>query len=255
MDRPKAVSYKIRPRIEVEKSAFLDGLVALARMPKLPKKKKALLLLILSLDGDELVLSTGIYSVRLTARGMWPTPAVLHYSMFGILTSLAESTNEKEPVVIEALEHHLHIGAAKVPCSYHDPKTNVRGVVDAERELQRVSEFYVPESDSHSIKDYGKVMVLSQLRDLYPTFEILPSERLTVVVIPELPRVLLRLTSRMVEFRFVNDPDIDTNLWFEQSTLWKALAYRTVEELRLSNLLLYAADASNKNNSIEGAPV
>ncbi len=232
--------------IETEKSDFLKSLGLLARMPKLPRAQRAKMKFIISLEETEMVLSIGMSTVRVPASGLWPTPAVIHYSMLKVVLDIVESAQKGNPITLEALDNHIRIGKAKVPCSFQDPEINLRGIENAEKEIQGVSGEYAPIPKEPSRK-LDHVLFLGQLGELYPSCKMVPPEELTLVVIPDIPNLLLRVMSRSVEFRIISDIQVNPVLWYGQSHLWKKFSYPQIKELGIKNLIRYASDAVEKS--------
>ena len=220
----------------------------MARTSKLPKKKRAVQKLIISLDKKHMLLSNGISSYKVAASGRWPTPAVIHYSMLDIVASLVESENDENPVRLEALENHVQIGPAKIPCSFQNPEINIRGIERAESEEQRSDTNNQPDLDRKAGGGLANLIFLGELKELYPSLTLLPSERLKLVVIPEIPNLLIYVKVKFVEFRVVQDGPVDLDSWKECSQPWKKCTFPQVNELGLEQLIHYAAAVANRKS-------
>ena len=86
-------------------------------MPKSPKRVRKVILL---LDEDALVLSTGFVSVRVAATGEWRIPAVLPYTTLQVLISLADAASSDRPIMIEGIGDQILIGGAELALAPED---------------------------------------------------------------------------------------------------------------------------------------
>ena len=209
----------------------------------------------LSFDKDELEISNGSISLRVPASGVWPSPAVFPYHIIEVLISLANTADEEKPLVLEGIGDHLKMGGAKLSCSFQNPVEIVRDVEKAEIRMQQ--EETNPSKKVSPSQGGGRSQFLAELRKAHPTCTLIPPAHITVVALPDLPNLILRLAPSIVEFRIVQDPDADADHWFEHSKVWKTFNYGEIVELGLANLLRYAAHATaqamNQKNSEPGS--
>lgn len=219
--------------LAIERLALTAALKELARLPKPPKKVRKLILLF---EQGELIMGTGVATVRVSASGKWQVPAVLPYQVIDVLASLVRSADPDELFRIEGVGESLHIGPARIPCSFQNPQINVLAVETAERKRQRVDEI-PPQVHPARDPDLERALVLTQLQELYPDSRTVAPYEHVLVTIPELPNVLIRLTSGAVEFRLVDDPGLAIDLRFRHSRVWKKLAYGVVRALGFPALM------------------
>jgi len=232
----------------IEKSEFVEGLAAIGGVLKVPKKERNMMKIILALDGDTLVLSTGVFDIHIPASGEWPTPAVFHHRALDALNALVQAAKSDDLITLEGLGDHVAINNAKVSCHFQNPEINVRGAEKAERRLQRVDEINkIRNPELTELTDCS--FVLAQIRKLYPNCTLIPPEHLTLVVFPDLPKVLVRIESSYIQFRIINNPEAPSAEWYKDSTVWKMLGYSTIQELGMASLLTQAAQAARRSDS------
>ena len=97
--------------IEVRRLDFLEELRQLAKF-RIPKKQKQKLVLVL--DGDEMVLTVGVYSSRVAASGQWFTPAVFPYQILDAFIGLVEVSGPEETVRLKRWGNCVLLGSAKL---------------------------------------------------------------------------------------------------------------------------------------------
>lgn len=230
-------------RIAVVRDTLLEGLKAVERFPKVAKKHRQFSFW---MEGDEMVLGNGLTTYRIAATGYWPDAAVLPAQALAVLRSLIESADASRPVMLEAIAGAVAVDRARIPCVYRALEQSVADSLEAERLRQRAVDPDPEAKPGERRPGTRRDILLAQIRDLRPDFEIIPPYDQCVAAFRDVPRLIVRVTSLWLEFHFLDDAAQDKSTWLKHSTLWKKVNFDSLSDLGLKELLDYAVHAAGK---------
>ncbi len=227
--------------VEVEPGALQEVLRQLAKLPKPIKRFRKSILWFA--DGH-VMLSDGLNEVRVTGSGLWKVPAVMDFPAFKVLRELASRANQEKPLLIEGADSLVRVGNSRFPCSFQKAELNVQGVMQSERERQRVTEDNVTIVGAGPVRESDAGWALYQIRELYPDCSSYGVIEFVLVTIPAFPNLVIYVRPAWVEFRIVTDPDGSPTDWRTPTEVWKRLDHAIVRELGLDVLIQWAGEAA-----------
>ncbi len=227
--------------VEVDPVELQEALRQLARLPKPLKRFRRS---ILWFAEGHVVLSDGLNEVRVEGTGLWKVPALMKFPAFKVLRELAQRANPEQPLLIEGVDSEVRVGNSCFTCNFQKVELNEQGVLQSERERQRVTEDNADIVGTGPVQEYDAAKTLHQIRELYPDSSWYGVIEFNLVTIPAFPYLVIYVRPACVEFRIVTDLAGSPTDWRTPSEIWKRLDHAIVRELGLEALIQWAGEAA-----------
>lgn len=226
------------PSITVDTKEFLKALRSLGRMPKAHKDERCLTL---EKKGSELILSTGIATTRILAKGRWKLNASISYKAMEVLIDVVKRRDSGVPLEIQKSKDFLRIEKVKISCAYGAVEASTEKVQESEKVKQRVKPPDDQDKQRYVYGEPSKDRVLAEIKQLFPDAYLIPPYRIMVVAFESMEGLIVRLTPLNAEFRLLPHPlPEDKAEWFAKSEVWKTLRFFELVKLGTREVILTA---------------